>query len=109
MSAIEEFSAVIEKTDVMKQIIKSLKEEPAHLLLSICQKYREEGKPVPDHRLHLAGYMSEAALKALLSAGMIKRHPGGGLALYTFEPTADGLAQCDKLKAEDLGKSPGPT
>jgi len=109
MSAIEEFSALIEKTDVMQQVVKSLKEEPANLLTSICQQYRDGGKPVPDHRLRLAGYMSEAALKALIAAGMVKRHPGGGLAVYTFEPTAAGLAECEKLTAEEKMSSPGPT
>lgn len=84
----------------MKQMMKTLREEPAHLLSLICREYQHSGRPVPDHRLHLAGYMSETALRALLAAGMVKRSSGGGLALYTYEPTADGIAQCEKLKGD---------
>ncbi|OGO39271.1 MAG: hypothetical protein A2147_04570 [Chloroflexi bacterium RBG_16_57_8] len=100
MSAVEDFAALIEGTDVMKQVLKGLKEEPAHLLALICREYESTGQPVPDHRLYYVGYMGEAALKALLSAGMVRRQSGGVLALYTYEPTPEGEAQCERLKAE---------
>ena len=104
MSAIDDFAALVETTEVMKQVIKSLREEPAHLLGEICQNYQRTGHPVPDHRLHLTGYMGEAALKALLSIGLVKRHSGERTALYTYEPTAEGLAQYEKLKADGFYK-----
>ncbi len=66
MSAIDDFAAVLENTEVMKQISKSLKEEPAHLLGDICWEYQRTGQSVPDHRLHFAGYLGEATLKAHL-------------------------------------------
>ena len=103
MGAVGDFCALIEATDVMKQVIKSLKEGPAHLLAVICRDYETAHEPVPDHRVHAFGYMGEAALKALISAGMVKRQPGGGLALYTYEPTAEGLAQHEKLEADSFG------
>lgn len=99
MSVIDDFSALIETTDVMKQVLKNLKEEPAHLLGSICREYRSTGQAVPDHRLHLAGYMGEAALKAIAAAGLVRRQSGGRLSLYCYEPTPEGLKQYEKLEA----------
>ena len=104
MSAIDDFAALVETTEVMKQVIKSLRQEPAHLLSEICQDYQRTGRLVPDHRLHFTGYMGEAALKALLSIGLVKRHSGGRTALYIYEPTAEGLAQYEKLRADGFYK-----
>ncbi len=72
MSTIDNFVALLETTEVMKQILKSLKEEPAHLLGDICREYQRTGQSVPDHRLRFAGYVGEATLKALLSVGLIR-------------------------------------
>ena len=104
MSAIDDFVALIETTEAMKQVLKSLKEEPAHILGDICRGYQTTGQPVPDHHLHFAGYMGEATLRALLSAELIKRQPGGRLSLYCYEPTAEGLEQYEKLKADGFYK-----
>lgn len=100
MSAIDDFAALLEATEVMQQLRKSLKEEPAHLLGDICRQYQGTGQPVPDHHLHFVGYMGEAALKALLSAGLIRRQPGGRLSLYCYEPTPEGLEQFERLNAD---------
>ncbi|MFQ5996308.1 MAG: hypothetical protein ACE5KP_01615 [Dehalococcoidales bacterium] len=100
MSAVDDFYALLETTEVMQQVRKSLKEEPAHLLGDICREYQRTGQPVPDHRLRFVGYMGEAALKALLSASLISRQPGGRLSLYCYEPTPEGLEHYEKLKAD---------
>jgi hypothetical protein len=100
MSAIDDFAALLETTEVVRQVLKNLKEEPAHLLGDLCREYRMTGQPVPDHRLHFAGYMGEAALKALISAGLIRRQPGGRLSLYCYEPTTQGLEQYQRLEAD---------
>ena len=102
MSAIDDFTTLLETTEVMKQVLKSLKEEPAHLLGDICREYQRTGQSMPDHHLQFVGYMGEAALKALLSAGLIRRQPGGRLSLYCYEPTSEGLAQYEKLKADNF-------
>ena len=104
MSAIDELTSLLESTDIMKQAFKSLKEEPAHLLGDICKEYQKTGQPAPDHHLRFTGYMGEAALKALISAELIKRQPGGRLSLYSYEPTARGLKQYKKLKADSFYK-----
>jgi len=104
MSAIDDFAALLGATEVMQQIHKSLKEEPAHLLGNICREHEKTGQPVPDHHVHLVGYMSETALRALLAAGLIKQQPGGRLSLYCYEPTPEGLKQYEKLKAEGFYK-----
>ena len=104
MGAIDSFAALVENTDVMKQVVKSLKEEPAHLLGDVCLEYQRTGQPVPDHRLHVVGYLGEATLKALLSAGLIKRQPGRKLSLYSYEPTPEGLEQYEKLKTDGFYK-----
>jgi hypothetical protein len=46
--------------------------------------------------------MGEAALKALISAGLVRRQPGGRLSLYCYEPTDKGLEHYRALKAEDF-------
>ncbi|HUU65010.1 MAG TPA: hypothetical protein VMW37_02790 [Dehalococcoidales bacterium] len=102
MSAIDDFVTLLETTEVMKQVLKSLKEEPAHLLGDICREYQRTGQSMPDHHLQFVGYMGEAALKALLFAGLIRRQPGGRLSLYCYEPTSEGLAQYEKLKADNF-------
>jgi len=100
MSTIDDFAALLETTEVMKQVLKSLKEEPAHLLGDICLEYQKTGQSVPDHHLHFVGYLGEASLKALLSLGLISRHPGGRLSLYSYKPTAQGLEHYERLKAD---------
>ena len=71
MSAINDFAHLLEDSEVMKQMIKDLKEEPARLLGNICREYKRRGQQsVPDYTLQLVGYMGETALKALLSAGL---------------------------------------
>ena len=98
--AIDDFAALLETTEVMKQVLKSLKEEPAHLLGDICREYQQSGELVPDHRLQFFGYLGEASLEALLSVGLIRRYPGGRLSLHSYEPTAEGLEQYERLKAD---------
>jgi len=104
MSALDDFTALLETTEVMKQVRRSMKEEPVQLLGEICRQYQTTGQPVPDHHLHFVGYLGEAALKALLSVGLIRRQPGGRLSLYSYEPTPQGLQQYDRLKAEGFYK-----
>ena len=102
MSNIDDFVALVESTEVIKQVLKSLKEEPAHLLGAICQEFQRAGQPVPDHHLHFVGYSGEAALKALLALELIRRQPGGRLSLYSYEPTPGGLEQYERLKADSF-------
>jgi len=104
MSAFDDFATLLETTEVMKQVIKSLKEELAQLLGQICREYQTTGQPVPDHRLHFVGYLGEAAVKALLSAGLIRRYPGVRLCLYSYEPTPQGLEQFARLNADGFYK-----
>ena len=98
MSALDDFTALLNETEVMKQVIKSLREEPAYLLSNICRQYEKSGVPVPDHQLHFAGYIGEASLKALLLAGIVSQVPGGRTSLYCYKPTERGLEQYKKLK-----------
>jgi hypothetical protein len=100
MSAIEDFFAILEGTEVIEQITRSLREEPAKLLGDICREYQKGGQPVADHGLFLFGYLGESALKALISAGLINRRPGGRTSLYTYEPTEQGIEQYERLKAD---------
>lgn len=100
MSAIDEFSALIENTEVVKQALRSLREEPAYLLSSICRHYENTGKPVPDHHLQLVGYMGEASLKGLVASGMVTQQPGGSFSLYCYEPTKEGQKLYKKLKED---------
>lgn len=105
MSTLDDFAALLEATEVMQQVLKILKEEPAQLLGDICRQYQRTEQPVPDHRLNFFGYLGETTLKALLSAGLIKRQSGGKISLYSYEPTPEGLEQYEKLKADSFYKS----
>ena len=102
MGAIDDFTVLLESTEVMKQVLNSLKEEPAHLLGDICREYQRTGEAVPDHRLHFTGYLGKASLKALLSIGLVRRQSGGRLSLYLYEPTTEGLKQYESLKADSF-------
>jgi len=104
MSAIDDLALLLETTEVMKQVLKSLKEEPAHLLGDICRDYQRTEEPMSDHRLQFTGYLGEAAVKALLSAGLIKRQSGGMLSLYSYEPTSEGLDQYERLEGDGFYK-----
>lgn len=100
MSAIDDFTALLETTEVMKQVLKSLREEPVHFLGDICREYERTGRSVPDHRLQFVGYLGEALPKALLSAGLIRRQTGDRLSIYSYEPTPEGQEHYEKLKAD---------
>jgi len=99
MDALDDFAALLGTTEVMKQLVRSLKEEPAHLLGDICREYEKTGQPVLDHHLNLVGYLGEASLKALISAELIRQQLGSRLSLYCYEPTSKGMEQYEALKA----------
>ena len=104
MSAIDDFVTLLESTEVMGQVLKSLREEPAHLLGDICRQYERTGQPVPDHRLQFVGYLGEVTPKVLISTGLVRRLTGDRQSIYTYEPTAAGLEQYEKLKADGFYK-----
>ena len=45
MGAFEDFVDVIRKTEAMQELLKSLADEPAKLLASICEEYEATNKP----------------------------------------------------------------
>jgi len=100
MSAIDDFTAFLENTETMKQVLKSLREEPARLLGNICREHERTGQPVPDHRLQLIGYLGESMPNILISAGLVKRQDGDRFSIYTYKPTPEGMEQYTKLKAD---------
>ena len=63
MTAYEEFVKRIHETDTMRELARSLDEEPARLLRLICSRYEETGRPVADHYLQLTGYFGETMLR----------------------------------------------
>lgn len=105
MSAIDDFAAVLETTEPLKALIRSLREEPAHLLGDICREYEKTAQAVPDHDVPLVGYLGESAVNILVAAGLIKKAPGGSVALYVYEPTAEGIKQYQALRAEGFYKT----
>jgi hypothetical protein len=105
MGALDDFTRLLENTQVMKQLVTTLKQEPAHILGDICREYEKTGKSVPDHRIRTVGYMGETGVRALLSAGLIKRNSGGLLSVYLYEPTDEGLKYYNDLKNEGLYKT----
>ncbi|MGB2856319.1 MAG: hypothetical protein WBC61_06720, partial [Dehalococcoidia bacterium] len=65
----------------MQAMLAALEKEPVTLLYAICKE------PVPDHHLHVSGYLKEVALRALLSTGLLERQLGGRLSIYSYKPT----------------------
>ncbi|MFO8143733.1 MAG: hypothetical protein R6T78_03545 [Dehalococcoidales bacterium] len=104
MSDLNEFVSLIEQTEKVKSVIRSVKLEPARLLCSICRDCRKTGAPVPDYSLNLVGYLLDVPLRALLSAGLIEEKSGGRRSLYIYQPTEKGLEQCEKMKNADFRK-----
>ncbi len=96
--AVDDFLTLLEATEVMKQVLKNMREQPAHLMRNICREYNRTGQMVPDHNIQLAGYMGEVALKALIEAGFVKQKPGGRLSVFYYEPTEKGLEQYNNLE-----------
>jgi len=105
MSAIDDFTAFLESTETMKQVLKNLREEPARLLGNICREYERTGQPVSDHRLQFIGYLGESTPKILMSAGLVRRQDGDRFSIYTYEPTPEGIKQYKNLKADGFYKS----
>lgn len=105
MSAMDDFAALVESTELMEQVLKGIREEPAHLLGDICREYERTGQPVPDHRLQFIGYIGEATPRVLISAGLVRQQTGDRLSIYTYEPTPAGREQYEKLKADGFYKT----
>lgn len=105
MGALEDFVSLLGQTEIMQQVEKGLREEPAYLLGIICREYDKTNQPVPDYRLHLSGYIGEVSLKALLSAGLISQQSGGRFSLYSYIPTEAGLKQYKSLKKANFYKN----
>ncbi len=99
MSAVDDLFELLRDTGPIKEALRGLREEPADLLGIICAEHARTGQAVPDHRLGLASYTRDVALRALLAAAFIERQTGGRLSLFSYKPTATGLLQWEKLKA----------
>ena len=91
MGAFEDFTDLIRQTATMQALLQSLEKEPAKLLAAVCREYEVTKGGVPDHHLNLAGYSSEAMLRALVSADLITRERGDRFSLYGYKPTEQGL------------------
>ena len=100
MGAYEDLAQVLRQTQVMQQVLTELEKEPVTLLLAICREYEATKEAVPDHHLHLSGYLGEVAMRVLLEAGLIERQPGRRLSVNSYEPTSAGTEYYRKLKGE---------
>ncbi len=104
MTARAEFVERIHQTDTMKELVRSLDEEPARLLDRICSRYEETGRAVADHYLQLTGYFGETMLRVLIRAGLVERVTGGRGALHAYEPTTEGLELYRRMREEKKGE-----
>jgi hypothetical protein len=104
-TAYKEFLREIRKTEVIDFVTKSLEQEPVRLFGIICRTYEKTGQPVPDHQIHPSGYVGEVAMKALVSAGLIRSLPGQRQALFLYEPTEQGLRIFKQMSSEGVYSS----
>jgi hypothetical protein len=100
MAIFEDFVTAVRRTEPIQALLKSLDEEPARLLATICREYEATGKAVPDHHLHLAGYFAETSLRALISASLVTKEPGERLSLYSYKPTETGVKYYEGMLRE---------
>ena len=99
-TAREEFANLVRSTDVMRQLLRDLEEDPLRTLCSICKENSETGRPVPDHHLDFFSYNSESSLRALTAAGLVQAREGSRYAVREYEPTEKGLALYRGLRDE---------
>ncbi len=104
-SAREELTNIVRSTESIRQIILDLENEPVRLLCIIGREKTTTGAAIPDHRLGLNNYFAEAALRALVAAGLVTQRPGGIISIYDYEPTEKGLAIYSKLCEEGVCKT----
>jgi len=100
MGVFEDFIDRVKQTETMQALIQGLEREPANLLSAICREYEATGKAVPDHHLNLAGYLSEAMLRALVSANLITKEREDRFSLYVYKPTEEGLKYYKSMLGE---------
>ncbi|RLC61763.1 MAG: hypothetical protein DRI01_07990 [Chloroflexi bacterium] len=100
MGVFEDFVDLIKQTETMQALLQGLEREPAKLLSAICREYEVTGKAVPDHHLNLAGYLSEAVLRALVSANLITKEREDRFSLYVYKPTEEGLKYYKSMLGE---------
>jgi len=108
MGAYADLVRKLRKTEVMREVLASLEREPVALLYAICREYESSGEPVPAHHLRTSGYLTEAALRALVSAGLLQREPGGRLSVYSYRPTSEAMSCYRRLVAEEGSPRQGP-
>ena len=100
MGVFEDFIDRVKQTETMQALLQGLEREPAKLLSAICREYEVTGKAVPDHHLNLAGYLSEAVLRALVSANLITKEREDRFSLYVYKPTEEGLKYYKSMLGE---------
>jgi len=100
MGVFEDFIDRVKQTETMQALLQGLEREPAKLLSAICREYEVTGKAVPDHHLNLAGYLSEAMLRALVSANLITKEREDRFSLYVYKPTEEGLKYYKSMLGE---------
>jgi len=101
MRAKDEFRDRIHQTDTMQTLVRSMDEEPANLLDSICQRYESTGRPVADHYLQMTGFFAETMLRVLSQASLVERRSGGRDSLLVYEPTDEGMQLWKRMRGED--------
>lgn len=107
-SARNKFLNRIKKTEPVDYLLRSLDQESVRLLGNICRAYEKTGKAVPDHQIHPSGYIGEIAIKALVSARLLKMLPGQRQALFLYEPTEEGIMVFRELEGEDVHTTAKP-
>jgi hypothetical protein len=102
MGAREDLAALLRDTETVQSLVRGLEAESTKMLASICAEFESTDKGVPDHHLHVVGYLGDAALRALLSAQLIDREPGDRLSICRYRPTEKGLSCYRALVAENV-------
>ena len=79
----------------IQELLVEVRTYPVRLLRRICEQYAERQAPVPDHALHLAPYLGETALRALMDGGYVELQDELHISVHAYVPTASGRALLD--------------
>ena len=100
MSAEKELVESLRRTDAIQGVLAALDREPVRILRGICSEYERTDAAIPDHHVPGSGFVKDVALRALISAGLLERQPGGTKSIYSYRPTESGMQYYRKLRDE---------
>ena len=84
--------SLLSELSPIRELMGEVRTYPVRLLQRICDLYAAREAPVPDYALHLAPYLGETSLRALIEGGYVELRDDTHVAVHAYVPTPSGLA-----------------